>query len=304
MDTNLQNILIEPQDDFCFETVLFEDNPIVSNNDIDPDLNYFNSSCHVLSKCKYHQEDSFSDLLNVQNDYEEGVSLLHLNIRSCQKDFDDFETYIHNLNHNFSVIGLSETWLNDSVKDLYSLPGYNSLHLCRNGKKGGGVSLYVHESLDCYQRLDMTVINESMECLFVEINAKKLGMNEKVIVGVIYRPPNSDIGVFNNLFSNVLELIKDNNVCYCMGDYNINLLKNEIHKETGQFLDMMYANSFVPLINRPTRITEFSSTIIDNIFCNNLDVYREQIPGILYTDLSDHFPVFVLNFHAGNSTVT
>ena len=56
-----------------------------------------------------------------------------------------------------------------------------------------------------------------------------------------------------------------------MGDFNINLLNSRSHTESGQFLDMMFANSFMPLINHPTRITDFSSTIIDNIFCNDLE---------------------------------
>ena len=41
-----------------------------------------------------------------------------------------------------------------------------------------------------------------------------------------------------------------------MGDYNVNLMNYDVHAATAEFTDMMYANSFVPLINRPTRITE------------------------------------------------
>ena len=166
------------------------------------------------------------------------------------------------------------------------------------------MSVYVHESLEFHQRYDMTVINEYLECLFIELRGKELGVNGNIIVGVVYRPPNSDIGSFNEPFSAILEKLKHmNNICYCMGDYNINILKNEIHRETGEFLDMMYSNSFMPLINRPTRITDSCCSVIDNIFCNNLDTYVEQIPGVLCTDLSDHFPVFVLNWHCGDSPI-
>ena len=51
--------------------------------------------------------------------------------------------------------------------------------------------------------------------------------------------------------------------CYIMGDYNLDLLKHEIHHPTENFLDIMYTNYLVPLINRPTRITRQSSTLID-----------------------------------------
>ena len=39
-----------------------------------------------------------------------------------------------------------------------------------------------------------------------------------------------------------------------------------------------------------TRITESTSTLIDNIFTNNFN--HAHISGILYTDISGHFPVF------------
>ena len=69
----------------------------------------------------------------------------------------------------------------------------------------------------------------------------------------------------------IIHIQKDNKKCYIMGDYNINLLNYDLHTATAEFTDMMYANSFVPLINRPTRITESSATLIDNIFSNDLD---------------------------------
>ena len=56
------------------------------------------------------------------------------------------------------------------------------------------------------------------------------------------------------------------------------------------FLDTFMSFSFRSLINMPTRITESTSTLIDNIFTNNFN--DAHISGIFYTDVSDHFPVF------------
>ena len=61
---------------------------------------------------------------------------------------------------------------------------------------------------------------------------------------------------------------------------------------TEQFLDMVYANAFIPLINRPTRITKETSTLIDNIFTNNYDIKDSLYSGILQTDISDNYIVF------------
>ncbi len=46
------------------------------------------------------------------------------------------------------------------------------------------------------------------------------------------------------------------------------------------------------MINHPTRVTETSTTLIDNIFTNRHDE-NECISGILPTDVSDHFPFFM-----------
>ena len=45
-----------------------------------------------------------------------------------------------------------------------------------------------------------------------------------------------------------------------------------------------------PLIDRPIRTTDYSATLIDNIFSNNVN---EKISnGLLINYISDHLPVF------------
>ena len=51
---------------------------------------------------------------------------------------------------------------------------------------------------------------------------------------------------------------------YILGDFNINLLNSDTHSNTSDFIDMMFATSFLPLINRPTRISDNSATLIDS----------------------------------------
>ena len=77
-----------------------------------------------------------------------------------------------------------------------------------------------------------------------------------------------------------------------MGDYNIDILNYDSHSATAEFVDMLYSHAFLPLINRPTRITQNSATIIDNIFTNNIGESECGHNGILVTDISDHFPIF------------
>ena len=83
--------------------------------------------------------------------------------------------------------------------------------------------------------------------------------------------------------------------CYIMGDFNLDRLKHDKHPPTETFLDIMHANSFIPIINRPTRVTRDTCTLIDNIYTNNYNTKNDNYSGLLTTDISDHFPVFHLS---------
>ncbi len=109
-----------------------------------------------------------------------------------------------------------------------------------------------------YTRSDITI-----ECIFVEI--EMTGKN--VIVGCIYRPPGYNLTNFTEVMADIFEkLNKMNKYVYLLGDYNINLLNVGSHSPTTEFIDTMFSSSFIPLINRPTRITNDTATITDNIF--------------------------------------
>ena len=53
-----------------------------------------------------------------------------------------------------------------------------------------------------------------------------------------------------------------------LGDFNINLLNYNDHPLTNEFLDSLASKSVIPYILQPTRITDRSETLIDNIFSN------------------------------------
>ena len=88
----------------------------------------------------------------------------------------------------------------------------------------------------------------------------------------------------------MLKLLK--RYLFICGDFNIDLLKHETHSNTKKCLDTMYSLGLYPLINKPTRITGSSTTLIDNIFNNEL---RYNLTcGISFNDITDHLPIFVL----------
>ena len=90
-------------------------------------------------------------------------------------------------------------------------------------------------------------------------------------------------------------------MCFLFGDFNINILNADSHVPTNDFIDLMYSNGFYPLISKPTRITSHSATLIDNIIFNDLD--HHKFSGILWSDISDHLPIFqITNFSLNPKT--
>ena len=77
-----------------------------------------------------------------------------------------------------------------------------------------------------------------------------------------------------------------------MGDFNIDLLQYESHNNINEFLNTIISHSFLPHILQPTRVTDHSSTFIDNIFSNITDF--KTISGNITTLIADHVAQFLL----------
>ena len=66
-----------------------------------------------------------------------------------------------------------------------------------------------------------------------------------------------------------------------LGDFNIDLLKDETHKPTCEFLDLIYSYYLVPTILKPTPVTETCANI--NIMTNS---NKKIKTGIIVTDIT------------------
>jgi len=261
-------------------------------NDIDPDVNLINGL--NVAECKYYTEDLFHDMIASNPHLVNNMSLLHLNVRSIPKNFDSLTNYLHSLNHCFDIIGITETWHSSSTIDLYDMPGYKCIHKYRDTRKGGGVTYYIRNNIDYKVRSDLGDLGVDCDTVFIE--CKGLHANVKhCIVGLIYRPPNTNVPSFTNAMSVMLSKIRsEKKVCYLLGDYNINILKTDCHHDTSEFVNCMLSHSYFPLITKPTRLCNTSQTLIDNIFCSNVMLSKDMVNGILCTDISDHYPVFTI----------
>ena len=61
------------------------------------------------------------------------------------------------------------------------MDGYCCVSRYRNKKKGGGVSLYINETLGFDVLENLSVINDFIECVFIEINSSSYNLNKNII---------------------------------------------------------------------------------------------------------------------------
>ena len=248
----------------------------------DPDVNIFN----CLNPTLFQSPLVSPADLHLRFPPANYFSLLHINIRSLFNKMTQLNVLLTELNQHFSIICISETWLDDSSASLISLPNYKFVFNNRINKTGGGVGLFICDKYNFVLRNDLCPANDTFEWLAVEIISNS---SSNMIIYVVYRPPNTDPIYFTTQLSlSINHRSMINKTIYIIGDFNINLFQNDINTISSQFTNSLYCLNLIPLITSPTRVTDHSSTLIDNIFTNNL---IEHTSAVLKYDISDHFPI-------------
>ena len=171
------------------------------------------------------------------------------------------------------------------------LPGYNFIHKSRKEGRGGGVGFFVRRDIEFLKEdLPTSMTVTAFENLFISIPQ---GKGTPILIGVVYRPPGSNLDEFNMQFDSLMEnlTIGKNNKkkLFLTGDFNIDLLAFDNHTPTNDFIECMTVHHFFPLILQPTRITPTTATLIDNTFTNSLDCIIDS--AIVTSDISDHLPI-------------
>ena len=260
---------------------------ITNNKNIDPDSNAYNTM-DVASK--YFLPDELNKVISCPTLSNE-FSVLQVNARSLQNKVDKLESLLHSFDFEFDIITVVETWETEENAPLINIPGFKKISKTRaDGRLGGGLAVFFNENRDIQFSVYKTADVSTFESLVIELNKPFM---TKTLLGVIYRAPDTDLTLFNNEFEEFIRTLCGKNRLILAGDYNINLLNQLIHHETDKFLNILYAHSILPTIKKPTRITDHSATLIDNILTNTF--YDNQLSGIIVDDLSDHLPVFYIN---------
>ena len=182
-----------------------------------------------------------------------GCSILHQNVRGLLNNFTTVEELISS-NQNIDVLTLSETHITASQSNdkLYAISGYNFEKRDGTVGKGGGVAVYIKNTVNYVRRTDLE--SEKLENIVIEIT---LTTSKNVLINTHYRPPQGSNYLqknYNELFAESLELVcSETKEVILLGDMNVDYLKRNDNKD---IKSIIAENGFTQVIKSPTRITK------------------------------------------------
>ena len=246
----------------------------------------------------YYDTHKFHKLLNNKAlNIKNSLSIIHTNICSLQKHFEDIDQLIDNLDHKFIVIALTETWHsaknNEAIKNLV-IEGYQPYYGTPGSTQNGGCGFFVANNLKFKPRAEFDTklanTNSEFEASWIEIVNEK---QKSFLLGCIYRHPRNTDDDFIVYMQNILEQIKEENkLVVIAGDFNLNLLKHDIDDKIKEFLNLMLSNYYQPTITQPTRFSnENRPSLVDNIFINSIE--HDTYSGNIISKITDHLPNFM-----------
>ena len=219
---------------------------------------------------------------------------------TCKHKYKELESLIADSDSVVPVkfVAITETWLQDHIKDAQlTIDGFHVTRCDRGSRGGGGVLLYSHRNYPTSE--DECVKYDDSYCLglFVKFSTLKLG------VFVVYRPPDAPRERFLGVLAFVEECMQEQldrsfQVCV-VGDFNFpdidwytervlsgqTVDSQDSAREFLRFLSSKFMNQYV---DRPTR----DSNILD-LFCADNPSLVQSLT-VSQPGLSDHSLVSVL----------
>ncbi|XP_071785286.1 uncharacterized protein [Asterias amurensis] len=200
-------------------------------------------------------------------------------------DYTDELSTILNIN-KIDIAAVSKTWFPANIDTgHFDIPGFNLYSRPRKHKRGGGVALYVRESI---QTIHLQIINvpDELEVQWIWVRSPRLPRTVSgLLVAVLYHPPSSPYEdlIIEHLVTTLdtLQTKYPSSGIAILGDFN-KLDTDTICRFTG----------LVQVVNAPTR----GQVILDKILTNLKSHYN--VPQITSPiGLSDHSTVLRLHFN-------
>lgn len=219
-------------------------------------------------------------------------NVIHLNIRSLSKHYDNLVSLLDSSNVQFDVIILSETWIISDITD-FNIDSYDVFYNNSARNRCDGCVVYVKTSL-----YPICSIIKTAHTNFLRLQLQKNGTQ----IGILatYNPPSIIVRDFLDDLHCALNSFKKLNLEIFSGDTNIDILKQNVI--TNDYLNTLSAHGYTQKIDKATRINQDSKTCIDHIFtaCGDTDFNDRSF--ILAEGISDHSSI-ILNIEFKDCTL-
>ena len=217
------------------------------------------------------------------------MAIASLNVNSLRSHLDEVQLLINNL--GIHILALNETKLDPNYpKELTSVAGYQQERLDRTCN-GGGVSIYIRDSIKYKHRSDVPV--DDLEIICIEVEPPK---SKSFLVLAWYRPPSDPVVSFDKLEKVLSFLDKEGKEIILLGDTNCDLTpklaEQPIDNNSKHMLDLYELFSFKQLVEEPTRVTLTTSSIIDHIATTCARNIVKS--GVHEVSMSDHYMVYCI----------
>lgn len=210
------------------------------------------------------------------NKLKSPFNIIHMNIRSINRNLDEFLVLLSTINTECHIIILSECWLS-KTPIIPNIPGFISF---KSGfrNQNDGLVVYIHSDITCSVSEPEF---EDANCLTVKI------CNQNLALICLYRPPsyrNSE-GFLNSLSTTLKSLSSYRNVAI-LGDTNIDIHPELPDKFAIDYLTTTSFYGYLPAYLTPTR----DEACLDHVL---LRINTNVITLILDTFITDHAPTLL-----------
>ena len=131
----------------------------------------FDSPFDSSNICSYISTNDFNSRSN-NNEFQ----VFHQNIRSFNKNYDEFSVFLKGLSSDIDILVFTETWF--TVSYNCEIDGYTSYHVARSNIRGGGVSVFVRNTKTSSMLIDRSFVAEFM-CCSINVKCNKNSSSSK-----------------------------------------------------------------------------------------------------------------------------
>ena len=196
--------------------------------------------------------------------------MMHFNAQSIRNKMELFRAMV--ASEELDIIGITESWINTSTRDFegeFEVSGYKMFKKDREGRKGGGVLLYVRDYLN--------PVDCKIECEHEMLGVTLNSLGKCIYIILVYRPPHQLADRDEDLYRHLSNLI-GNRTCLIVGDFNcpsVNWEDRTFDAEGRRLVEVANKEFLTQWVDKPTR----GNNILDLVFSTEDNLVTDLTVG-------------------------